>query len=43
VIRFDPAAGSDDAAVLLIRRESSEQPVGEGAVLQIDGTQYPAR
>lgn len=43
VIRFDPVAGSDDAAILLIRRESSEQPLAEGAVLQIDGTQYPAR
>jgi hypothetical protein len=43
VIRFDPAAGSDDAAILLIRKDSSGQPLGEGAVLQIDGTQYPAR
>ncbi len=41
VIRFEPSADNDDAAILLIRKESAQQPLAAGAVLQIDQTQYP--
>ncbi|MBM3381048.1 MAG: hypothetical protein FJY29_01230 [Betaproteobacteria bacterium] len=43
VIRFDNRNGSADAAILLIRKESKEKPLAEGAILQVDSTQYPTK
>jgi len=41
VIRFESAEDKDDSAILLIRKESVQQPLAAGVVLQIDQTQYP--
>lgn len=43
VIRFDSSPEFDDAAILLIRKESADKPLAAGAVLEIDQKQYPAR
>lgn len=43
VIRFDSSTQFDDAAILLIRKESSDKPLAAGAVLEIDPKQYPSR
>jgi hypothetical protein len=41
VIRFEPSSQWEDAAVLMIREESDSKPLAAGAVLEIDGRQYP--
>jgi hypothetical protein len=43
VIRFENKNGAADAAILLIRKESKEKPLAEGAILQIDETQFPQK
>jgi hypothetical protein len=43
VVRFESVPDTDDAAILLIRKESPQKPLAGGAVLQIDKTQYPAQ
>jgi hypothetical protein len=43
VIRFQPSSEIDDAAILLIRKESPQKPLASGAILEIDKTEYPAR
>lgn len=43
VIRFDNKIGAADAAILLIRKESKEKPLAEGALLRVDPTQFPIK
>lgn len=43
VIQFDRSSQFDDAAVLLIRKESPNNPIVEGSPLRVDSTSFPKK
>ncbi|NBO38902.1 hypothetical protein EBU99_10000 [bacterium] len=43
VIRFEKSTDQEDAAILLIRKDSKSKPLAEGALLEIDATQFPKK